>query len=586
MVTITINNQTVQVEEGTTILEACKKVHSYVPSLCYLKGINDIGACRVCVVELEGMEKLIPSCNNVVKEGMVILTNSPKVREARRTNIELILSQHNCNCPSCTRNGNCKLQSIASDLGIKTDFYKKEIENTPWPKDFPLIRDSSKCIKCMRCVQICEKVQSVGIWDVAKTGSRTTVDVSFNRKIKESECVLCGQCITHCPTGALHGREDKPKVFSFDAPISSRKKITVVQVAPAVRTAWGEYFGLTREEASPGRLAAALRRIGFDYVVDTNYGADLTIMEEGSEFLERLKHKEDFKYPMFTSCCPGWVRFLKSQYPDMVDNLSTAKSPQQMQGAITKTYFAKKIGADPDEIFSVSVMPCLAKKAECDIPSINDAHAGKDVDVVLTTRELVRQIRSLGIDVASLPEEEFDSPLGAGTGAAVIFGATGGVMEAALRSCYYLVTGMNPDPDAFYEVRGMNGWKEASFDVAGTTVKTAVASGLANARKLIRALRSGEVSYDFVEIMTCPGGCVGGGGQPIHDGEELAEERMANLYYLDKNAPIRFSHENPEVLATYKEFLGQPLSHKAHELLHTDHHAWDLPHAFQPDTEF
>lgn len=585
MVNIIINKEPFEVSEGTTILEACKQAHYPVPSLCYLKGINDIGACRVCVVEITGVEKLVPACNNVVSEGMEIMTNSARVRDARRTNVELILSQHNCNCPTCTRNGNCTLQKIAFQLGINTESYKKEVTFAPWSSKFPLVRDASKCIKCMRCVQICDKVQSVNIWDIAKTGSRTTVDVSYNRKIKESECVLCGQCITHCPVGALSARNDKGKVFGFDAPISTRKKISVVQVAPSVRTAWAEAFGVPREVATPKRLAAALRRLGFDYVFDTNYGADLTIMEEGSEFLERLKHKDDYKYPMFTSCCPGWVRFLKSQYPDMVDDLSTAKSPQQMQGAIIKTYFAQKMNLDPQDIFSVSVMPCVAKKAECDIPSINDAGAGKDVDVVLTTREIAVQIRSLGIDIANLPEEEFDSPLGEGTGAAVIFGATGGVMEAALRSCYYLATGMTPDPDAFYEVRGLDGWKEASFDVAGTTVRTAVASGLSNARKLIRALRRGEVEYDFVEVMACPGGCVGGGGQIIHDGEELAEERGANLYYLDKNAGIRFSHENPDVQATYKEFLGAPMSHKAHELLHTDHRAWDLPHAYYPDTE-
>ena len=577
MVNITINNIPIAVEEGTTIMEACKEAKMPVPSLCYLKGINEIGACRVCVVEVKGIERLVTSCNNVVKEGMEILTNSPKVREARRINIKLILSQHNCFCPTCVRSGNCQLQKIAGELEFGTGSYPQHITYGSWPSDFPLIRDESKCIKCMRCIQICDKVQSLRVWDLAKTGSRTTVDVSLRRNIKEADCALCGQCITHCPVGALTGRDDKRPVFSQNGFLNAKGKTTVVQVAPAVRTAWAESFNLSRKFASPRRLAGALRMMGFDYVFDTTFAADLTIMEEASEFLERLNHKEDYHWPMFTSCCPGWVRFLKSQYPDMVDCLSTAKSPQQMHGAIIKNYFADKIHEDPENIFSVSIMPCIAKKAECALPTMDSTGTGPDVDVVLNTREFVNYLRSLNIDIYSLPEDDFDSPCGDGTGAGVIFGATGGVMEAALRTCYKLATGENPDPDAFYGIRGMDGWREASIDIADTTVKIAVVSGLANARRLIEAVRKGRVFYHFVEVMACPGGCVGGGGQPIHEGREMAEIRSKNLYFLDSRSELRFSHENPEIQKVYDEYLEKPLSRMAHKLLHTDHTAWEMP---------
>lgn len=574
MVKLTIDHIPIEVEEGTTILDAAIKAGIPIPSLCYLKGVNEIGACRICSVELEGMDKLITSCNNIAQDGMVIYTNSPKVRKARKINMMLLLSQHDCHCTTCLRSGNCTLQKIANDLGISDIPYAQEVPPRRWDMNFPLIRDAGKCIKCMRCVQICDKVQSLNIWDVANTGSRTTVDVSYNRRIKNADCSLCGQCITHCPTGALRERDDTDKVF--DA-LADPNKIVVVQVAPAVRAAWGETLGISREFATVKRLVSALRKMGFHYVFDTDFSADLTIMEEGSEFLERLHHKSSYRFPMFTSCCPGWVRFIKSQYPEMVDHLSTAKSPQQMFGAVMKSYFAEKIKVDPHNIFCVSIMPCLAKKHECAIPVMNDACGDPDVDVVLTTREICRMIRAEHIVVSDLAESDFDSPMAAASGAGVIFGATGGVMEAALRTAYYLATSKNPDPDMFQNVRGLNGWKEATFDFAGTPIRVAVASGLRNTRRLMQAIKKGQVTYDFVEIMACPGGCSGGGGQPIHDGCELAGVRGNLLYALDRKMDLRFSHENPDVIQLYKEYLDSPLSYKAHELLHTDHEAWEMP---------
>ncbi|HEX3039647.1 MAG TPA: NADH-dependent [FeFe] hydrogenase, group A6 [Caproiciproducens sp.] len=574
MVKLTINHIAVEVEEGTTILDAAKSVGIRIPTLCYLKGVNEIGACRVCVVELKGKEKLVSACNNRAEDGMEVYTNSPRVREARRVNVELILSQHDCYCSTCVRSGNCGLQTLANDLGILDLPYQRELPYSPWNKDFPLIRDFSKCIKCMRCVQVCDKIQGMNIWDVSNTGSRTTVDVTWNRKIEDSDCALCGQCITHCPVGALRERDDTAK--AFDA-LADENKITVVQIAPAVRSAWGEALGLPREKATVKRLVAALRKMGFKYIFDTNFSADLTIMEEGSELLEKLKNRENEKFPMFTSCCPGWVRFLKSQYPDMVKQLSTAKSPQQMFGAVAKSYYAKLLNVDPKQIYSVSVMPCLAKKDECAQPVMNDAGAGQDVDLVLTTREIDRMIRAEQINVNDLPEEEFDAPLGTGTGAAVIFGTTGGVMQAALRTAAYLVTGKNPDPEAFKEVGGMKGWKEAVFKIADIELHVAVANGLGNARKLMEAIRSGKVSYDFVEVMACPGGCAGGGGQPITEGMELAEVRGENLYRLDKANALRFSHENPSVQKAYEDYFEKPLSHVSHKLLHTDQEAWVCP---------
>lgn len=579
MVNITIDNQKISVPEGTTIMEAAASIGIQIPKLCYLKGINDIAACRVCVVEREGMDRLMTSCNNVAIEGMVIYTNSPKVRDARKKTVQLILSQHDCQCATCVRSGNCTLQKIANDLNILDIPYKQRLEDFPWEKDFPFIRDSKKCIKCMRCIQICDKIQDLHIWDVTSTGSRTTVNVRGNKKISDVSCSLCGQCITHCPVGALHERDDTEKVFRA---IADPNKVVVAQVAPAVRAAWGEALGLSREEATVGKIMDSLKRLGVDYVFDTTFSADLTIMEEGNEFLQRFTKGELKLRPMFTSCCPGWVRFIKSQYPHLVPQLSTSKSPQQMFGAVMKTYFAESIGVKPENIYTLSIMPCVAKKGERNMELFYKEYAGNDIDAVLTTRELTRMIRSSHISPSTLVDRECDPLMKEGSGAGVIFGATGGVMEAALRSAHYLVTGKNPEPDAFKIVRSPSfetGVIEAEVQLGSATVKAAVVSGLGNTRKLLEAIEHGEVHYDFVEVMACPGGCVGGGGQPIHDGEELAHERGENLYFLDANAPLRFSHENPDVLKLYADYMEKPLSHKSHMLLHTDHNAWEMPKA-------
>lgn len=575
MVSIKIDGRTLMVPEESTILEAAQSNGIPIPHLCFLKGLNEIAACRMCMVEVEGAERLIPACNSQVSDGMVIRTNTNRVRQARKTNLRLILSQHDSNCTVCVRSQNCALQKLSHDLNIHFQPYAVQPERSRVDLGAPVVREASKCIKCMRCVQVCDKIQSMNIWDVAGTGARTTVDVSYNRALKYTDCTYCGQCVTHCPTGALTARDETNRALRA---LADPEVTTVVQVAPAVRAAWAESFGLDSRSGRIGRIAAALKRIGFDYVFDTNFAADLTIMEEGSELLVRLARRKEHRRPMFTSCCPGWVRFLKSQYPDWVDCLSTAKSPQQMFGAVAKSYFAQQIGKDPHKVFVVSIMPCTAKKAECELPTMRSACGDADVDVVLTTREMNRLFRSDCIVPTDLEEVPLDSPLGTGTGAAVIFGTTGGVMDAALRSAYYLVTGKNPDADAFTAIRGEQPWREAVFTIPGAgELRVAAVSGLANARALMEALTEGRVHYDFVEVMACPGGCAGGGGQPIHEGQELASSRGSVLWELDRRAGVRFSHENPEVQALYREFLDRPLSPEAHRLLHTDHEGWDMP---------
>lgn len=573
MVKLTIDGKSVTVKEGTTILEAARSVGIKIPTLCYLKDINEIGACRICIVEVIGNDNLCAACNTQAEEGMEVLTNSPRVRETRRINVELILSAHNTNCTSCVRNGNCTLQSLCRDLNITDIPFEVSYPKKNWNKELPLIRDNEKCVKCMRCVSLCEKVQSLGVWDVMGTGPRTTVSLRGTGKFNDLNCAFCGQCITHCPVGALHERDDTQKVLNA---LADPEKIVIAQVAPAVRSAWGVDAGLDDKYATVGRMVTALKGLGFKYVFDTDFAADLTIMEEGSELLERIAHKDEYKWPMFTSCCPGWVRFVKHEFPEFLPNLSSAKSPQQMFGAVAKTWFAKQLDVEPNKICCVSIMPCVAKKYEAAVPQVSDSGADRDVDIVLTTREMGRMLRSSGICIEELGESHFDEPLGLGTGAGVIFGTTGGVMEAALRSAHYLITGENPHPDAFSAVRGMEGWKERTVQVGGVSLNVAVASGLGNANKLLQAIKRGKVNYDFVEIMACPGGCAGGGGQPITDGKEMAAERGEKLRHLDSNAALRFSHENPFVTQLYEQYMEKPLSHKAHTLLHTDQKEWDI----------
>ena len=567
MVNLTIDGQKLTAATGTTIMQAAESVGIRIPRLCFLKGINEISACKVCVVEIKGNSRLVTACTTPVAEGMEIYTNSPKVRTIRRTNVELLLSQHDCLCATCVRSGNCSLQKLSNDLGIYELPYKREVVDTPWDQTFPLIRDSKKCVKCMRCIQICSKVQDLSIWDVQNTGSRTTVDVAGNKSISEADCSLCGQCITHCPVGALKERNDVPKIYEA---LADPNKVTAVQVAPAVRTAWAEALGLPPELATEKRMAAALKKIGFDYVFDTSFGADVTIWEEANELLERLQHKDEHVWPMFTSCCPGWVSYLSKRYPEFLPNLSTTKSPQQIFGALLKTYFAQQKGLSPKEICSISIMPCVSKKREAALFSMR-ASGAHDVDIVLTTREFARLLKSEHINPLTLEEAEFDSPLGSSTGAGVIFGVTGGVMEAALRTAYFTIMGHEAPANAFLEVRGEAGRRVKEFNLNGAVLRTCTVSGLGNAGRLLDDIKAGRVHYDFVEVMACPGGCVGGGGQPIHDGEELAAQRGCQLYNLDDKRPLRQSHNNPDVKEIYDRFLERPLSELAEKLLHSDH---------------
>lgn len=567
MVNLTIDGKKLHANDGMTVLGAAKKADIDIPTLCWMKGLNDIASCRVCLVEADG--ELVASCNTAVREGMVVRTDTPRVAAARRANVEALMESHRYECGACVRQETCALRTLASEFNI-ADIDSCLPEKAAWDESFPLIRDASKCIKCMRCVAECSKVQYCNVWERSGSGPNMNVFVKGGLPISEAGCAACGQCITHCPTGALTARDDTGVVLEA---LLDPEIMTVVQVAPAVRSAWGEPLGLAHEDAAPSRMAAALRALGFDKVFDTDFAADLTIMEEGSEFVEFLS--SDKPRPMFTSCCPGWVRFAKLHYPQFVAQLSSAKSPHQMEGAVVKNTLSAE--ADGRRIFVVSIMPCVAKKYECGVPQLS-TEAGRDVDAVLTVREFDRMLKMFRIDCASLEETPWDNPLGLSTGAGTIFGRTGGVMEAALRSAVFLITGENPDFSACDTTDSTpeKPWVAKHLEVVGTSVDIAVASGLDNTAKLLDAIEAGEAKFDFVEIMACPGGCVGGGGQPIEFNRELAVERAANLNKLDAENTLRCSHENPDVQKLYADVLGKPLSRTSHEWLHTDQETWDI----------
>ncbi len=569
LVHLTIDNIKVEVEDGTTILEAARKVNIDIPTLCFLKDINENGDCRMCVVEVEGRKGLATSCIQKVEEGMVVHTHSPQVMQARKMVLDLTLSNHHRECLTCIRSGNCELQALAIKYNvqdIKYDGEKREPEVDD--KSPSIVRDFKKCILCRRCVSTCKKVQDIGAIDCSGRGFDSCISTVDNISLNDSNCVFCGQCIESCPTGALHEKDDSQKVWDK---INDPDIITVAQTAPAVRAGLSEEFGMAPGDNSEGKMVTALKRIGFDKVFDTNTGADFTIMEEANEFVDRVK--QGGKLPMITSCCPAWVRFAEKNFPKQLDHLSSCKSPHQMFGAVIKSYYAKKFNIDPAKIYVVSVMPCIAKKYEATRKEM-EADGIRDVDAVITTRELARMIKEKDLEFNSLEETQFDDPMGEATGAGAIFGTTGGVMEAALRTAADILEGKDLKEIDYKEVRGEKGIKEANITVAGKELKIAVASGLGNARKLLNDVRDGKSKYDFIEIMACPGGCVMGGGQPIKSSKirattDVRKQRAKTLYDIDKKSTIRKSHQNPTLIKIYKEFFEKPGSEKAHKYLHT-----------------
>jgi len=570
MVNIKINGMPLSVPKGLTILEAARQAGISIPTLCYLKDLNAIGACRICVVEVKGARSLVASCIHPVAEGMEIQTNTPMIQSSRKMTLELILSNHKRECLSCVRSQNCELQTLCKDMGVNEEEHFKGSNSVQEPDDSSgvIVRDNSKCVLCRRCVAACSRQQAVSVIGPNDRGFDTHIGCAFDKKLADVPCVSCGQCIVVCPTGALHEKDETDIVW---AALNDPTKHVIVNTAPSIRATLGECFGMPVGTNVEGKMVAALRRIGFDMVFDTNFSADLTIVEEANELIHRIT--TGGKLPMITSCSPGWIKFCEYYYPEFIENLSTCKSPQQMFGAVAKTWYAKKQGIDPKDIFVVAVMPCTAKKFEAKREG-QSASGYPDIDVAITTRELGRMIERAGIDFVNLPNEKFDKPLGASTGAGVIFGATGGVMEAALRTAAETILGKPLEKLDFEDMRGTIGLKEHVYKIGNLELRVAVTSGLSNAKRLLENIKAGKVKYDFIEVMACPGGCVNGGGQPtqpasVRNNVDLKAARAAALYEEDKNLPLRKSHENPSVIELYKDFLDKPGSHKAHEVLHT-----------------
>jgi len=567
MINLKIDGLDVSVSKGTTILEAAKELKIDIPTLCYIKKLNEVGSCRVCVVEIEGKRGLQPACVTNVSEGMVVSTANKTVRETRKNILELILANHNRECLSCPRNLKCELQKLCNEAGVDNVYYEKKALRSPVSASLSIVRDPGKCVLCGRCISVCANVQNVGVIDFAYRGPQTAVTTPYEQNLSENSCINCGQCIEICPVGALQEKDDTDKVWSA---IDNPGLHVVVQVAPAVRVALGEEFGMPVGSNVEGKMVSALKRLGFDKVFDTDFSADLTIMEEGTELLDRINNGG--KLPLITSCSPGWIKFCEHNYQDFLDNLSSCKSPQQMFGAVAKSYYAKRADIDPAKIFVVSVMPCTAKKFEA-VRDEMQVNGYREVDAVITTRELAKMIKLSGMDFTKLPDGTFDGILGESTGAAVIFGATGGVMEAALRTVADILTGKDLQDIDYKEVRGLEGTREATVEINGMEIKLAIVNGTGNAAKLLDKIRAGEANYHFIEVMACRGGCINGGGQPIildkSKTEEVRQRRAEGLYGIDRSKEIRKSHQNPEIKELYADFFEKPGSHKVHEHLHT-----------------